>query len=339
MAQVGHGPAFDDAPGPHDADPIAQRLHLGQDVARQQDRPSRSGDPPRCTTGTRLPSADRDRQWARRGSRVRRPRPGRRPEQPSGDSPSSRSGPSWWDPGRSAASSCSFLARSSPPRSRPSRSITSPPVRLGQSVTSPGHVGESAVEFGRVGPGIASEQTGRSPVGPNQAEKDANRGGLAGSVGAEKAVHLSSGNLEVEPVEGDRLAVSLHEAGDLDHRVCSLSRLAPLAGKRSLPYRPTAFSLLIGTTAADCQTPSAPPSRRGWPVRRRRRRRMSLPTFASCSVAPIRTTTAPPGRAPITIRVVRPDVGFDVAVDIDPPRLSDHHVELDLGERKHQRHH
>ena len=37
--------------------------------------------------------------------------------------------------------------------------------------------------------------------------------------------------------------------------------------------------------------------------------------------------------------VVRPDVGFDIAVDIDPPCFSDHHVELDLGEREHQRHH
>ena len=38
MAEVGHRPRLDDDPGAHDAEAVAQRLDLRQDVARQQDR-------------------------------------------------------------------------------------------------------------------------------------------------------------------------------------------------------------------------------------------------------------------------------------------------------------
>jgi hypothetical protein len=44
------------------------------------------------------------------------------------------------------------------------------------------------VEGDRVPPGVAAEQPGRPGVGPQQAEQDAEGGGLPGPVGAEEAV-------------------------------------------------------------------------------------------------------------------------------------------------------
>ena len=108
-------------------------------------------------------------------------------------------------------SSCSFLADIEP-AAKPTQQVDHLATgQVGPQRHVTRHVGESPMEFGGVGPGITAEQTGGSAVGPNEAEKYANRGGFAGPVGAEKTVDLPSGNLQVEPVEGDRVAVSLHQ--------------------------------------------------------------------------------------------------------------------------------
>jgi hypothetical protein len=53
-------------------------------------------------------------------------------------------------------------------------------------------------------------------VGTEQAEQHADRGGLARAVGAEEAVHLPGGNLEVEAVERPGRAEGLRQAGGRD---------------------------------------------------------------------------------------------------------------------------
>ena len=58
------------------------------------------------------------------------------------------------------------------------------------------------MQLDRVAPRVAAEQPDRAGVGAQQAEQDADGGGLAGAVRAEEAVHLSGGDRQVEPVEG-----------------------------------------------------------------------------------------------------------------------------------------
>jgi hypothetical protein len=67
-----------------------------------------------------------------------------------------------------------------------------------------------------VAPGVAAEHHGRARVGAQQAEQQADRGGLARAVGAEEAVHLPGGNLEVEAVERPGRAEGLRQAGGRD---------------------------------------------------------------------------------------------------------------------------
>ncbi len=66
---------------------------------------------------------------------------------------------------------------------------------------------------GHVDPG----HPGGPGVGHQQGGQDANGGGLAGPVGAEKAEDGAGDHVEVEPVEGSHLAVVLDQAGGLDH--------------------------------------------------------------------------------------------------------------------------
>ena len=105
-----------------------------------------------AATGTPPPSADRDPTSARRGSAARRRTRARRPARPSAGCPSSRCGPAWSGRARTARSARRAAPASRSPRSRPNRSIVSPPVSFGHRLTSPGHVREALVERDRVAP-------------------------------------------------------------------------------------------------------------------------------------------------------------------------------------------
>jgi hypothetical protein len=74
-----------------------------------------------------------------------------------------------------------------------------------------GHVRQPPVQRGRVAPRVAAQQPRGTPVGAQQAQQDPDGGGLAGSVGAEEAVHLPGAHGEVEPVQGPGRAVCLGE--------------------------------------------------------------------------------------------------------------------------------
>ena len=94
--------------------------------------------------------------------------------------------------------------------------MTSPPVSFGHRLTSPGHVGEPAVQRDRVVPRVAAEQRDRARVGAEQPEQHADRRGLARAVRPEEAVHLAGLDDEVEPVERPGRAERLDEPGEGD---------------------------------------------------------------------------------------------------------------------------
>ena len=64
-----------------------------------------------------------------------------------------------------------------------------------------GHVGEPAVQLHRLPPRVAAEQHGAAAVGPQEPEQHPDRGRLAAAVRAEKPVYLARGYGEVQPVE------------------------------------------------------------------------------------------------------------------------------------------
>jgi hypothetical protein len=67
------------------------------------------------------------------------------------------------------------------------------------------------MEFGGFAPGVTTQQRDRSRVLAQQAEDDADRGRLAGSIGPEEPVDLPSGDFHVEPVQGSGGSKRLHQ--------------------------------------------------------------------------------------------------------------------------------
>src|SRR5699024_2755296 len=93
---------------------------------------------------------------------------------------------------------------------------------------------------------VLPEHLGMAGGGPQQSEQDADRGGLAGAVRAEQAVHLTGGDGQVQPVQCADLAVVLDEVLDVDD-----------GGHQGAPSGVGGTSGSVGA-AADCW------SRAGW---------------------------------------------------------------------------
>jgi hypothetical protein len=74
---------------------------------------------------------------------------------------------------------------------------------------------DSGERFG--GAGRLAEQGRAARSGPHQPQQHAQRRRLAGAVGPEEADHLAPLDGQVQPVDGDVVAVALREAGGLDH--------------------------------------------------------------------------------------------------------------------------
>lgn len=80
----------------------------------------------------------------------------------------------------------------------------------------------------RVSPWVSAEHACAAGIRPDEAEQHAERRRLSRSIRPEKPVHSLCGNDEIEPVEGESLAESLHETGGLDggaFRWCGHSEL------------------------------------------------------------------------------------------------------------------
>jgi hypothetical protein len=60
------------------------------------------------------------------------------------------------------------------------------------------------MQLGSLPPRVTTEKPGGATVGAQQPEQDADRGGLAGTVGTEESVDLTRGDGQVQPVEGGR---------------------------------------------------------------------------------------------------------------------------------------
>ena len=81
------------------------------------------------------------------------------------------------------------------------------------------NVGDAAMQRDGIRPRVQPEDGRRSSRAAHQPEQDAERGGLAGPVGAEEAVDLAGRDAEVEAVECSDPAEGLAEAGDVDDGV------------------------------------------------------------------------------------------------------------------------
>ena len=141
--------------------PVAQRLDLGQDVAGQQHRAAPRALLARCTPGTPPPSAGPGPRSARPAAAARRRRRARRPGRPSAGCPWSRRGAFLVGSSSKRSSRSARRRGSSPPRSRPSRSIDLAAGEVGPQRDVAGHVGEPPVQGGGVAPRVAAEQPHR----------------------------------------------------------------------------------------------------------------------------------------------------------------------------------
>jgi hypothetical protein len=77
-------------------------------------------------------------------------------------------------------------------------------------------VGQATVQRDRVRPRVAAQKTRKAGVGAEESEQHADRRRLPRAVGAEEAVHLALGNVEVEAVERPHAPEGLDETGGRD---------------------------------------------------------------------------------------------------------------------------
>src|SRR5699024_5085003 len=81
-----------------------------------------------------------------------------------------------------------------------------------------GDIGQAAVQTHRTRPWVLAEEADRSRIMGQDAQQDPDRRRLAGAVGAEEAVDLAAGDLEIEPVESADSAIGLHDLAHRDRR-------------------------------------------------------------------------------------------------------------------------
>ena len=138
--------------------------------------------------GERSSSHPDNRPSARPGSAARRRWPGRRSAPPSAGCPWNRPAPSWPGPARTARSApaCAWVdgRPGAAQAGQQADDLAAGQARPQGHVA--GHVGEPFVQRDRVPPRVAAEQAGRAAVLAQQAEQDADGGGLARSVRPEE---------------------------------------------------------------------------------------------------------------------------------------------------------
>ena len=198
---------FDGPPGPDDRHPLAQRLDLGEDVARQQD--GRTG---RRDLVHALAKNLFHQRIQARGRFVEQQQPrvrGERGHQCHLLPVALRVGPGllarvevepldeFGAPGivESATHAGEQVDGFAARQGRPQRHVA-------------GHIGEVAVQGDGVAPRVAAEDSRVAGVGAQQAEQHPQRRRFAGAVRAEEAVHLARFDDEVEAVECSTSAVA-----------------------------------------------------------------------------------------------------------------------------------
>ena len=165
-------PALLGRPGTDDAHPVAQRLDLGEDVARQQHRAPFGLDLADAVLEHRLHQRVEARRRLVEDQQLGVGRQRRDQADLLAVALRVRAGLL----GRVELEALEQLVaapESRSPRSRPNRSMTSPPLSFGHRLISPRHVREPTVQRDRVVPRIAPEQLDRPCVGAVEPEEDA----------------------------------------------------------------------------------------------------------------------------------------------------------------------
>ena len=80
-----------------------------------------------------------------------------------------------------------------------------------------GHVADALADADRVARDAVAVDGAFAGGGPEQRGEEANRGALAGAVGADEAEHLAGADLEIQVLDGDEFAVDLGEVAEFDH--------------------------------------------------------------------------------------------------------------------------
>ena len=197
-----------DPPQSDDAQPVAQRLDLGQDVAGEQHRSPLGLHLADAVLEDRLHQRVESGASVRRGGAARRPTPGPRPMRPSAGSLSSRSRSSW--SGRAGTVREARPAAPVEVASQATEQVDNLPAGQVRPQTDlAGHVRQPAMQLDGVAPGVLPQQFDLAGVGSKQAKQDANGRGLARAVRAEKPVDLAGLDRQVETVESARRSEGL----------------------------------------------------------------------------------------------------------------------------------
>ena len=218
-------------PGADDADPVAQPLDLGQDVAAQQHGVAVVAESVDVLLEDGLHQRVEARGRLVEHEQLDVARTARRPAPPSAGCPWSSCGPSWSGRARTARSARRARFSSSPPRSRPEQVDRLAAGEVGPQVHVAGHVGEPAVQGGRVGATGRRRAGGPSP--PSLRSRPSSTRmvvDLPAPLGPRKPCTSPARDREVEAVEGADVAEGLDQAPDLDrmrhraHRTFSARR-------------------------------------------------------------------------------------------------------------------
>ncbi len=215
VAHLGEGAGLHRAAAPDDRDPVGQLLHLGQDVAGQQHRPSGL-----LGLADHVLEDDLHQRVQARGGLVEQQQLGVGGQRgDDGDLLPVALGVGPALLARVQVEPLDQLVPAAPvdaaaqPREQVDGLAT---AQVGPQLDVARHVGETLVRLDGTVPRVQAEHAHGAGVGPQQTEQDPQGGGLAGPVGAEEAVHLSGTDGQVESVEGAGGAERLLESGDLD---------------------------------------------------------------------------------------------------------------------------
>jgi len=213
MPQLGQRAALHGAAGADDAHPVAQCLHLGQDVAGQQHR---------AALGLHLADAVLEgtlHQRVESGGRLVQEQQfgaGRERRDQSDLLPVALG----IGAGLLGRVQLEPLQQLVPPdrvevAAQPAEDVDDLAARqLRPQADVARHVRQPPVQGYGVAPGIAAQQPDLARVCPQQSEQHTDGRGLAGAVGAEEAVHLTRGDVQIQPVQRTGPSEGLHQPRD-----------------------------------------------------------------------------------------------------------------------------
>jgi len=134
-----------------------------------------------------------------------------------------------------------LLLRLVEPTTKPTEEIDHlAPGEIGPERHIAGDICQPTMQLSGLSPRVPSEEGGGAAIMTDQPEQNPDRRRLARSIGAEEAMNLTGGHLEVEPVESPNMPEILHQTGDRD-RMAHDTRIVgpglPVSMRVGLPNR------------------------------------------------------------------------------------------------------